>query len=74
MLYHHCLHKPDFLSMMTPIPFIRLKRQIVHSERIKLSSLRLPRCLEGVMPKIIVALGEDLTGRFGMVRRIRAYP
>ena len=74
IIYHHCLHKPDFRSIMTSIPAIRLKSQIVHPQRIKLSSLRFPRCLEGVMPKIIVALSEDLTGRFEMVRSVRAYP
>lgn len=74
MLYHHGLHKSDLLSIMTSIPTIRLKREIVHTQRIKLPRLRFPRRLQRVLPKSAVALSENVAWRLEMAGGVRAYP
>ena len=74
MLYHHCLHKSDLLPIITAIPTIRLKSEVVHSKRVELPSLRFSHCLQSVMPKSAVALSENVTRRLEMARCVRAYP
>ena len=74
ILYHHGLHKSDLLSIMTSIPTIHLKREVVHTQRIKLPRLRFPHRLQRVLPESAVALGKNVAWRLEMAGGVRAYP
>ena len=55
-IHHHCLHESDSRSVATPVPAVRLQREVVHPERIQLSQLRFLCRLQGVLPGVVVVV------------------